>query len=124
MPITPIETWSEFMKVINGPAPAIIEFWAPWCESCKAIAPIYDKFANEPAHAKLAFYKLDTEANERPMEEAGVRLLPAFMMFQNGNKIGESVGAVPAALAALIKKHASAVDGSAAAAPTTAPATE
>ncbi|KAF7347104.1 Thioredoxin [Mycena venus] len=93
MPVTPIETFDEFQKVINGETPAIIDFWAPWCAPCKLISPLFEKFSNRPENAGLGFYKIDTEANQRVMEEANVRTMPSFMVFKSGKKLGESPSA-------------------------------
>ncbi|KAF7347098.1 Thioredoxin [Mycena venus] len=93
MPVTQIETFEEFEKVVNSETPVIIEFWAEWCGPCKVISPEFEKFSNLPENAGLGFYKVDIDVDERVANEVDVIAMPSFMVFKGGNKLGVSHGA-------------------------------
>jgi len=51
------------------------------------------------------FYKLDVDEVPEVAQELGIRAMPTFMLFKNGEKVGEVVGANPKALEAAIKSN-------------------
>lgn len=76
-----------------------------WCGPCKAIAPTIAKWSEEEQFKdKVYFAKFDVDAVPELAQELGVRAMPTFIIFKNGEKVGEIVGANPPALQqALIK---------------------
>lgn len=76
---------------------------ATWCGPCKVIAPhIVTMSKNYPG---AAFFKLDVDEVPDVAQELGVRAMPTFMVFKNGEKVGEVVGANQKALEALVEKE-------------------
>ncbi|PPJ56943.1 hypothetical protein CBER1_02284 [Cercospora berteroae] len=82
---------------------SVIDCYATWCGPCKVIAPQVSKFADQYNNA--TFYKLDVDELPDVAQELGVRAMPTFYLFKNGEKVQEVVGANPNALEAAIKAH-------------------
>lgn len=90
--------FEQFKELINGNKPVIIDFWATWCGPCRVISPIFEKLSDEPAYGDVGFYKVDVDENALISQEVGIRAMPTFVLFRNGIKIGEVVGANPQGL--------------------------
>ncbi|KAF2690556.1 thioredoxin-domain-containing protein [Lentithecium fluviatile CBS 122367] len=81
----------------------VLDCFATWCGPCKVIAPQVVKFSNTYPDAR--FYKLDVDEVPDVAQELGIRAMPTFLLFKNGDKVAEVVGANPKALEAAIKAN-------------------
>jgi thioredoxin 1 len=81
-------------EVINSEIPVLIDFWAPWCGPCRAIAPVVGELANEYA-GKLKVVKMNVDDNPLTPSRYGVRSIPNLLFFKGGQVKDQIIGAVP-----------------------------
>jgi thioredoxin 1 len=102
-------TTDTFKNTVNAATtPVLVDFWAPWCGPCKAIAPILEELANE-LDGKLKIAKVNIDDNEAIATEYGVRAIPTMILFKGGQVAETLVGMMPkAALKAKLATHVAA----------------
>lgn len=80
--------------VIKSEKPVLVDFWAPWCGPCLAIAPVLDALAEEYSE-KIHVVKMNVEENAQVPASIGVRSLPFLAMFKDGKLVESLAGAYP-----------------------------
>jgi len=91
-------------EVLKSDVPVLVDFWAPWCPPCRAIAPTLDVVAEEFA-GKAKVVKVDVDDEPQVASRYGVSSIPALLLFKNGEQVGQLVGAHPkSTIANLITK--------------------
>jgi thioredoxin len=71
----------------------LVDFWAPWCAPCKAMAPLLDRIAGE--YPNIRVVKVDAEAHEPLMADYDVQSLPTIQIYRGGKCVEQLRGKLP-----------------------------
>ena len=78
----------------EGTLPAIVDFYADWCQPCKMVAPILEELAHDYA-GKLMVYKVDTENEQELASVFGIQSIPTLLFIPKEGKPQSAMGALP-----------------------------
>jgi thioredoxin 1 len=82
------ENWDT--EVAKSDKPVLVDFWAPWCGPCRALAPTIDKIADQYA-GKLKVGKLNTDDNQDLAVKFGISGIPQVLIFKGSDQPKERV---------------------------------
>jgi len=90
-----VVTDASFAREVEAaPVPVLVDFWAPWCGPCRAIAPMLEQLAGERA-GRLKIAKVNVDENPRLSARFGIQAIPTLAVFRNGALVDQIRGAVP-----------------------------
>lgn len=81
-------------EVLDADLPVVIDFWAPWCGPCRAIAPLIEQLA-ERYDGKVKVGKLNVDDNPEVAQKYRITGIPSLIAFKGGEVIDQLVGANP-----------------------------
>jgi thioredoxin 1 len=79
-------------EVLASEVPVIVDFWAPWCGPCRAVAPVLERIASERSGA-VNVVKVNIDDEPELAVRYGVASIPTILLFEGGSPVAGAVGA-------------------------------
>ena len=81
-------------QIKNNSEAVLVDFWAPWCMPCRIVAPILSDVAKDYT-GRLKIAKVNVDENPMTAARFGISSISTLMLFKDGQKVDQWVGAMP-----------------------------
>jgi thioredoxin 1 len=79
--------------VLDAGLPVLVDFWAPWCGPCRAVASVLEQLDDEMSD-RLKIVKVNVDEHQQVAGALRVRSIPTFVLFKDGKAVDGAIGAL------------------------------
>ncbi|MBX3071208.1 MAG: thioredoxin [Thermomicrobiales bacterium] len=81
-------------EVVKSDKLVIVDFWAPWCGPCRAMAPVLSELAKDRSES-VKVVKVNVDEQQVNAAKLGIMTIPTLIMFKNGEPVDRMMGGYP-----------------------------